>query len=780
MGKKITLIFLFFLLFQINTRELRNLFEEEEIQIICSYCQSDFNETYKDILLINSTKDDDKIKEYVINFIEILKNDSKNSSDLINEYVIPRFLHPNIIYIIFVITSIFIWIILITLICLDSKKNIFSKCFMNNKSSNILSYLTIIISLALIVLSSFSLSYIKKEKNYFNSSICSLLRVYIDIKKGDQANTTNWVGINKLQEDLVGDQSVINQLITKINSQENLTLELKNNKYEKNTFDEEEKNNKYFSDITVNSPNSLENKVFPSYSKKRKDTLNKILLEYNLKLKHGIEINEDISLLNKPIKENPELISKEYLIINNKLNDILITVQDSAEEYLQYIIDYTKYINNILFPILYAIFILLILSSISIIIFIIIHMNKNCQTQSIKISHKIALNIFWNFLSSLLIFIIASQIAFKILEIFSIDGSGLIQYATSEQNFNSSDSIIFKGAGKVFLKVCFRSDTGDLLSTIISYIPYNSSKIKELDRIYLAEIVFTKYYDIIKKIEFNETENIISDLENMYKDYSLISYYEDSLLTIEKKCQYDLDELSKYTDYSNPITSYQSTLLNNNHSYDIWTSVNINCNKYDKYKYINRTIDRIYGNKYCLVIDEFDGEKAKCFYTNIKTTKSLLKNVDEIFYEYHQALKQFEEDNKKLLKNNPTNFILRTQLYHDDLVTIKNNILKGIEYSKDIVSLLNKLLGNPYFGLDLFSIMNCWFLKRDAKVFYIEMDKLKINSGPFLIFNIAIIILVFIEIIFLAIINCKYKYKNDGDIDKFIGMINNDSMSTGK
>ena len=147
MGKKITLIFLFFLLCQINTRELRNLFEEEEIQIICSYCQSDFNDTYKDILLINSTKDDDKINEYVINFIEILKNDSKSSSDLIYEYVIPRFLNPNIIYIIFAITSIFIWIILITLICLDSKKNIFSKCFMNNKSSNILSYLTIIISL---------------------------------------------------------------------------------------------------------------------------------------------------------------------------------------------------------------------------------------------------------------------------------------------------------------------------------------------------------------------------------------------------------------------------------------------------------------------------------------------------------------------------------------------------------------------------------------------------------------------------------------------------------
>jgi len=84
--------------------------------------------------------------------------------------------------------------------------------------------------------------------------------------------------------------------------------------------------------------------------------------------------------------------------------------------------------------------------------------------------------------------------------------------------------------------------------------------IKELNKIYSDEIIFSGYYYIIKKIELNETSNIINNLLNIFNDYNLISYYEDILLTIEKKCQYDLEELNKYTDYSNPIISYQSDI----------------------------------------------------------------------------------------------------------------------------------------------------------------------------------------------------------------------------
>ena len=773
------LIFLFFLVFGLYNGKLRNLFEEEEIQKICSNCQSDFNETYLNEELINSTKDDDKINKYVIKLVETLKNDS-NSSDLFYDYVFPRFIVPNIIYIIITFLIVITYIFIIIVSCLDHKRKCLSKFFFNKKYSNKLRYITIIFCIVIITMSSFILFYINKSRIYFNSSICALLRIYLDVRDGDQAHSTHWVGIKKLQEDLTGDKNLINRLITTVNLQENLTEEIKNNKYEKNTFDEEEKNNDYFSDSSVNSPNSLSNKVFPSYAKKRKDFLGKILLEYGLKLKHGLEVNEQIRVLNRPIKDNPELISKEYLIINKKLDDILDTIQISAEEYLQYLIDYSKYINYIIFPILFSIFSLLILFSISTIVLLLLNIFIKNITKKIKRIFNIFTNIFWNIFSILLILVIISQIIFKIFEIFSIDGSGILQYATSEENFNSSDSIIFRGAGTIFLEMCFNDDKGDLLSKIISTMDKNSSKIEELDRIYLAEIILSQYYENMKQVELNETEEILNNLKNMYNDYSLISYYEDALLTVEKSCQYDLDELIKYTDYSNPLISYQSSILNNNHTYDVWASKYINCNKYKNYRYISDKSDRIEGNKYCLVIDEFNSDVAKNFYSNIKTTKSLLKTVDVIFNEYHQSLKLFEEDNKKLLNNEPSNFILRTNYYYDDLISIKEDILLGIDYSRQISVLLNKLLGNPSgidFGVDLFTIMNCWFLKRDLKVFYIQMDKLNSYLIPLLTFNIFEMILVLICNIYIVIIKYKCKYNDDRDNNEKLEEINNDSMS---
>ncbi len=58
-------------------------------------------------------------------------------------------------------------------------------------------------------------------------------------------------------------------------------------------------------------------------------------------------MNEDIQNLNNHIKENPEYITKENQYINSELNDILESVQISVEEYFQYLIDYSKYANNI-------------------------------------------------------------------------------------------------------------------------------------------------------------------------------------------------------------------------------------------------------------------------------------------------------------------------------------------------------------------------------------------------------------------------------------------------
>ena len=85
--------------------------------------------------------------------------------------------------------------------------------------------------------------------------------------------------------------------------------------------------------------------------------------------------------------------------------------------------------------------------------------------------------------------------------------------------------------------------------------------------------------------------------------------------------------------------------------------------------------------------------------------------------------------------------------------------------------------------------MNCSFLGRDVKVFCVEMDKLKNNSKPFLVFNIINFILVLFCILFFAIINCNYKYKykfknkeddynNDNKLIEIIN--NNESKSMSK
>ena len=493
--------------------------------------------------------------------------------------------------------------------------------------------------------------------------------------------------------------------------------------------------------------------------------LNVIYTEYLLKLNSGVKMNEDIQNLNSHIKENPEYITKENQYINSELNDILESVQISVEEYFQYLIDYSKYANNIVFPLLYTIFSLTIFFSLSGIIFTFLYIRDNKIGLKAKKIFRIILHILWNIILFLLLLTIISQICFKIFEIFGEDGSGLLQYATSEQNFNSSDSIIFKGAGKAFLETCFRDDDGDLLQKIMESMNEQSSKMKNLSEIFKNEILYQDKYDYYNKIELNDIQNIINNMNDMYNDYRLIRYYFDSLLSVEKDCQDDFDELNEYTDYSNILKTKQILSLNKNNTYDVWVSKEKNCKNYNKYQYINDENKRIEGNKYCMVIGEFEEDIAKKFYTNLYATSITHPTVDDAFEEYYKGFIKFEEDNKKLLIENP-NFIGITQNYYNELIEIKKSILKGLEYSQKINELLSLILGNSSgmtIGYDIFTVMNCCFLKRDVKVFYIQMEKLRANSLPFIVLTIFVNILLLVCAI-LTIINI-YKYKEQ-DVEK--------------
>ena len=745
------------ILFKIIENRVRRKLEEDEIIKLCKKCESTFNSTYKDKLLLNNTSTNDKINPYVKLLVEILKTDF-NSSQLIDDYVDPRIINPNIIFIILLIVLLIIWSILIYLVCKNKKYFKFNTDI--NSTTHFkyyfLFYSILSIFIIIIILSSVSIYYIFKNSIYFNSSICSLFRIYIDLRDGDQANTTYWKGIRNLEKYLIGDKSVISQLINNIELQENVTYDLKNNgpnkKYmEKTFYDNEEKNNFYFN-YEVSSPNpSSILKVYPIYTRDRKSDLDNITLEYINKLYPGVEANEQITNLNKPIKDNPDLINSEYLLVNKYLNNILETAQISAEEYLQHLVDYSKKVNNIIFPILYTIFILSIIISLSGIISLFIYINKK-NKKCFYILHFL-----WNFKLFLLLLTIISDIIFKIFEIFGEDGSGLLQYATSKENLDSSDSIIFRGAGKIFLEMCFNNENdGDLLTKILENVDYDSSILSKLKIIISKELFVKEYYNQMEKTQLNKTKELYENLEKMDNDISLISFYD---LLILKNTQTVIDDLNLYTDYSNHL-SYQDP-LSNKHSYDIWTTIKDNCYlKYNNYEYINKDTNRTEGKKYCMVFDEFDKNIAKSFYSGIKCI--LTQDVDEHFSEYYDSLDDFKKENKIYLNENP-NLINITKKYYNELILIKEKILEGLNYSVNVVNLIGVILHisspDSSVSLDLFSFMNCKFLQRDSKVFYIMMEKLSKNSKKCLFFGIFLLVFLLIEA--LLIICNIYKYKKE-------------------
>lgn len=320
----------------------------------------------------------------------------------------------------------------------------------------------------------------------------------------------------------------------------------------------------------------------------------------------------------------------------------------------------------------------------------------------------------------------------------------------------------------MFLEMCFKHDDGDLLTEMLNKMEKGSSDLSDLKGVLLEQILLANYYEIIEKVQLNETQDIIDKLEKMYEDYSEISYYSSLISIIENKCQNDFDALNLYTDYSNPLLSKQSKDSSDKHTYDVWTSIKENCNNYKKYEYINNKASRVDGNKYCMVIDDFERSEAKSLYSDVKTSSLLIleKNVEDTFDKYYQALKQFKEDNQKLLGESP-NFIKMTKNYYEELLSVKEKILEGLGYSKKIINLINKILNGETTstisaGLDIFSAMNCKFIKRDLKVFYIQMEKLRANSAPFIILSFFVIIFLLSSAV-LVMLNI-YKYKSQEDL----------------
>ena len=162
-----------------------------------------------------------------------------------------------------------------------------------------------------------------------------------------------------------------------------------------------------------------------------------------------------------------------------------------------------------------------------------------------------------------------------------------------------------------------------------------------------------------------------------------------------------------------------------------------------------------------MVLDEFDKSTAKNFYIGINSIFG--KDIDEYFSDYYDSLNNFNKENQVFLKENP-NFIGITNNYYNELISIKEDILIGLNYSINIVDLISIILHispEKSLSLDLFSLMNCKFMERDSKVFYLMMGKLKNNSFYILILCIPLIVFKLLSAVLITFNIYKFKKEEE-------------------
>ena len=153
--KRIILLLFLFSIFECRLDKI-------EMRKICSKCEVGFNDTYRDKELLNNTSEDDKINEYVITLVELLKSDF-NSSDIMDQYVTPRVVYSNILFFILIGLLIVIWIVLIVLACYSEKVFKFKYDEKSHLKHHLMAYITVLLFLCVIVLSSISFVFIKKS-----------------------------------------------------------------------------------------------------------------------------------------------------------------------------------------------------------------------------------------------------------------------------------------------------------------------------------------------------------------------------------------------------------------------------------------------------------------------------------------------------------------------------------------------------------------------------------------------------------------------------------------
>ena len=763
LGKKI--YYFFILLILVNSCQSKYI---EEINNICKKVNKKHNSNYKTsnefFKSINYDFDDSKNNYQKLQETYDYLVGTKLEEDiefsvfyLIRDYFLNRYIIPIII----------IWICFCYLFF--KKRLIFRhSCQFRLISKFYQNIIIIIIFFLLLILSIIIFLKVKDFSSSTNDTYCNLLKFFYElnhgkIKEKELNNITNsiknrniekgdlWPGLYDLSSILLDSAEAINKISLNKNKTFSLLEEINDNINEYQKLIELLIETSF--KVLPNPNYSQDFDILPRYSFEF-DDISRANSYINVINSEFIQYFFNATELIKSLNNYCILLSKKNDFYDLELNNLFDNIIDFSSlmkkksfNMTNNIFIYQEHFEKFIF-IINSIGFILLVSSISVIIFSIIIMHKNFTWI------RISLHIIWNIGFILIIFYSCV--------LYFLDGYENVIY----DFLYLMDKEILKTDTNIFFNKCLNTEESDLKDVL--YLLDKNSVLIDIDKYY------KNIYPVLNSLTYIEQEipklNNIKKISNNFNKY--LNNYELSTNASYKNSDINflLSEISKITNNSNN----NNTLEKQNdffcESNDIWVASKTKCKNYiyiSRYDLHNK-FERKKGDKYCFIIqDNYQPSDLELIYGNICTKKAYNQLIN-----YIMGLTNYYNSNENLL-NSFEKIFKEIERYNKKL---SNVILEQINICKNDISELTDIY-NPILGdVNITYLFRCGGLKRKILNFY----DLNYNQNIYICTFIKILLTIIISLIFLGNVIIIISNKEKKEIKrKYLKVENKDLNNDG-
>ena len=763
LGKKI--YYFFILLILVNLCQSKYI---EEINNICKKVNKKHNSNYKTsnefFKSINYDFDDSKNNYQKLQETYDYLVGTKLEEDiefsvfyLIRDYFLNRYIIPIII----------IWICFCYLFF--KKRLIFRhSCQFRLISKFYQNIIIIIIFFLLLILSIIIFLKVKDFSSSTNDTYCNLLKFFYElnhgkIKEKELNNITNsiknrniekgdlWPGLYDLSSILLDSAEAINKISLNKNKTFSLLEEINDNINEYQKLIELLIETSF--KVLPNPNYSQDFDILPRYSFEF-DDISRANSYINVINSEFIQYFFNATELIKSLNNYCILLSKKNDFYDLELNNLFDNIIDFSSlmkkksfNMTNNIFIYQEHFEKFIF-IINSIGFILLVSSISVIIFSIIIMHKNFTWI------RISLHIIWNIGFILIIFYSCV--------LYFLDGYENVIY----DFLYLMDKEILKTDTNIFFNKCLNTEESDLKDVL--YLLDKNSVLIDIDKYY------KNIYPVLNSLTYIEQEipklNNIKKISNNFNKY--LNNYELSTNASYKNSDINflLSEISKITNNSNNNNTLEKPNDFFCESNDIWVASKTKCKNYiyiSRYDLHNK-FERKKGDKYCFIIqDNYQPSDLELIYGNICTKKAYNQLIN-----YIMGLTNYYNSNENLL-NSFEKIFKEIERYNKKL---SNVILEQINICKNDISELTDIY-NPILGdVNITYLFRCGGLKRKILNFY----DLNYNQNIYICTFIKILLTIIISLIFLGNVIIIISNKESKEIKrKYLKVENKDLNNDG-